>query len=90
MKTWQRAPFAVKCGNCGTVLKQGAPMLLIELPGVTRKRRRCKACAGEPVNWDQIAKPEQRQAPELSTFRPVSEIATRFDPKMAQAGKDSE
>ncbi len=87
MRQWQRAPLAALCGGCGALVKQGDPWLLIELPGVTKRRRRCQDCAGEPVDWDALAvvqEPVQR----LPAFSPVADMAEVFDARKAQAGKD--
>lgn len=87
MRQWQRAPLAALCGGCGALVKPGDPWLLIELPGVTKRRRRCHDCAGEPVDWAALAvvqEPEVR----LPAFRPVADMAEVFDARKAQAKDD--
>lgn len=90
MKSWQRAPFATKCGSCGTVIREGDPLLVIAIANLQRRLRRCQGCAGEPVNWDEIAAAPAREPAEPPSFRPVGELAKTFDPRMAAAGKDPE
>ncbi len=87
MRQWQRAPLAALCGGCDALVQPGEPWLLIELPGVTKQRRRCQACAGEPVDWEALAVPQEAVA-KLPAFRPVADMAEVFDARKAQAGKD--
>ncbi len=87
MRQWQRAQLAALCGGCGAMVKPGDPWLLIELPGVTKRRRRCQDCAGEPVDWDALAVVQEAVA-KLPAFRPVYDMAEVFDARKAQAGKD--
>ena len=39
------------CGKCGTAIDVGDPMLVVTIPGVRRKPRRCTRCEG-PVPVD--------------------------------------
>lgn len=47
MRVWTTARLPTPCGNCPTVIKQGAPLLEISMPGWCKVR--CEACADEPV-----------------------------------------
>lgn len=47
MRTWTLAKLNTLCGNCPTVIKQGAPLL--ELRGQGWAKVRCETCADEPV-----------------------------------------
>ena len=50
MKTWMLARITDTCGGCGSVIKVGAPMLVLQ--GVGWRKSRCAACASEPVPDD--------------------------------------
>jgi hypothetical protein len=84
MKVWRRCALTTRCGSCGTLIAEGAPVFVLKGP-TSREFKRCQSCAGEPVDWDAI---EAQAGPPIEppTFRPVSELAQRFDSKMAQAG----
>lgn len=99
MKTWTRADLNRLCGGpCGGTVKAGEPVLVIEIRGVQRRRVRCRACAGEPVNWDQIQAGEQARAAIVEraaeAFTSVRQIASGsslpFDARMAAAGRDDD
>ena len=49
MRTWTRAKLNTLCGNCPTVIPQGAPMLELGYQGRGWRVIRCEACADEPV-----------------------------------------
>jgi len=47
-RQWTRAEQAKLCGLCGELIALGEPAVIICVNGITRKRWRCQACAGEP------------------------------------------
>lgn len=52
MRQWQRADRPTICGGTHDqpcVITIGDPVLVITIPGVTRPKYRCPACAGEAV-----------------------------------------
>lgn len=56
MRRWERGLPYDHCGNCGARLDD-YPMLVIDLPQLspTRRRRlRCRACAGEEPDLEQL------------------------------------
>lgn len=86
MKFWKRATLATHCGNCGDHIPEGEPLLQYRISD-TRSLTRCQACAGEPVNLAQLDLPKAEPRSALP-FSRLGEIAPRFDPKVAQCGKD--
>lgn len=45
-RRWDRAPAQTLCGYCRLRILEDAPILVITLPGVTRKLIRCEVCSG--------------------------------------------
>ncbi len=54
MTRWSRATSETLCGGFGPThtIPVGAPLFVIQLPGVKRVRFRCEVCAGGPVPPD--------------------------------------
>jgi len=72
MSEWRRQRFPARCGYCGTPIDLGAPVLVLTLGRL--EKRRCVACAGE-------APPE---LPAIVLERPPAPPLTmvRFTPSM--------
>lgn len=98
MKTWRRATLTEPCGRCGKAIAEGAPELVITVPGLSRRIVRCVSCAGEPVDEERLAIQDEALAqdgeqpnPKTGAIRQPFEFtgATRdlFDPKLAQTGE---
>lgn len=95
MKTWRLASTRLRCG-AGSECWIAADAAYLELAGEGWKKVRCETHAGQP-------KPDAVVVSDRPTFRPPSGFAStqqlaraarmgpkllKFDPKMAQAGRD--
>ncbi len=85
MRTWTRTEFPRLCGGCPTVIKRGDPVQVLTLPGVSRLKYRCPACAGEPPP-DLPAYVER--APIVPRMLPLKAVAATVDFKSRQVGED--
>lgn len=55
------------------MIEPGAPMLVMELPGIKRRKVRCVQCAGEPVpDLPRDAAPVQQRTKRLA---PIAKVA---------------
>lgn len=72
MRRWTRATQDTWCGFCSGIVHPGDPLLLIELPHVSRVQRRCRQCAGEPVNVDHLEAEDVRRDRAATPIRPTA------------------
>jgi hypothetical protein len=68
MKRWVRAIGDTWCGSCSDVIREKDPMLVIET-GDGRKFRRCRSCAGEPPDVEQLEREDIQREATTSTRR---------------------
>lgn len=87
MKTWRRATLTEPCGHCGKAIAEGAPELVIAIPGLSRRIVRCAGCAGEPVDEERLAIQDEAQQAERPRFEFTGATRDLFDPKLAQTGE---
>lgn len=85
MKDWRRATVETICHGCVVpngmrLIAVGEPILVLTLPGITRKSIRCARCAGEPVPADlpALEVTQKARAAKVSAPQPL----TRFSPGM--------
>jgi hypothetical protein len=54
MRHWERARVVEACGHCAAAIAVDAPVQVIKLPDVKKRRVRCERCANAPVDLDQL------------------------------------
>ncbi len=86
MRTWTRALTVTRCGGCGTLVADGAPLLEIRIEPIRLRRVRCESCEGPaPPNLPvHVASPQRFTKPmaRLGTVKPS------FDVRMAAVGRE--
>ena len=93
MRIWVAATSDERCGMCWGETKKGEPVQVIQLPGVTKDRRRCVSCAVGEVDWSQVdaykARLEAVEAEHAAhaPIRLVSSKPARGFTKLGDAGK---
>lgn len=83
MRTWTRAGRDGLCGGCGALIRVGDPLLLLTFLQVRAPKRRCRACAGEPVPDLPAAVEPGRRTPRMV---PLQTVMTR-DKTVRTAGE---
>ena len=91
MRTWKRADQAFICGKCANAISAGAAMQVVTLPGITRMRIRCEACAdgkAPPTLGTMVvrATPANRDAG-LTSIRTMARSVNARDWKQVAAGE---
>ena len=91
MRRWVKAGRDYRCGYDWCAIKEGDPMQVVDLGGVSRVR--CIVHAQGPVDWDEIAAGDVGPVtPSASSWQPVRGISRRvrtaFDAKARQAGEE--
>jgi hypothetical protein len=80
MTTWMRAPVGVtsRCGGCGAIVPEGAPLLRITIARLPRALRRCEACAGAaPPDLPPLVARVAEPPPAWTRLRPPVDWQTR-------------
>ena len=87
MRVWRRSAKDEACGNCWPRIPIGVPFLEIQIKGLP-VRRRCQACAGEPVpaNVAPLQAPIVVR-PSTPGLLPLA-AALPFDYRMAAVGRE--
>lgn len=88
MRHWERARIVEPCGGCGNPVKVDAPIQVITLVNVTKRRIRCEGCASEPVDLEQLeafdlGKPRDGERPRFEFTGVTRDL---FDSKAGAAG----
>jgi hypothetical protein len=96
VKTWTHATALTLCQGAGHRepywIQPDEPMLVLTLPGVARRRARCRSCADEPVPAD-IPREAPREHFVPGGFVKIAHVgagALPFDYKAAQVREPGE
>lgn len=89
MTRWTRVQSDTLCGHCPHLIRRGDPVLEIRIVGVKSVKRRCVACAGEPVPDLPAWVERQPIQPTAPVFTPVRQLVGTlpFDYKARQIGE---